>query len=351
MSAPIDALLPAESNSGATFLQDDRFFFKLGDRAVASQLKSQSLWLASLDAERALRFPRLTFAYWSANRAVQTFERIDAPLASTWLHWPDVARVAQLMASVVEWLSNSVHRPQPPSAHASAILTLRQTRERLSLWPRDEPLLQLMYDDEFRMGGATLRGTMPVLAQVETILATGKYDTSALSLIHGDVHLGNIMTDLDNWWLIDPRGRFPGGGSLFDPYYEWGKVYHECHAQYSHVVCGRLRVAACADGLRFRATPRDRALYVEIERAVAATLERLAPRYGEDSFNFNRLALFCGLILLGIVPFHATIRGRAATFVAAGLHALNAFVDAEHSGTLLDHLPVLPFVDDEVPMP
>lgn len=343
MSASIDTVLPSESNSGATFLRDARFFFKLGERAVASQMKSQSLWLASLDAESGLRFPSLAFAYWSANRAVQTFERLDVPLASAWLHALHGTKVAQMMASVVEWLAQSVHRPQIPTAHTAAVLTLRQTRDRISKWPADEPLLHVMSRDEFRLGGATLRGVMPVMAEVAAILADGKYDTSSLSLIHGDIHFGNIMTDLNRWWLIDPRGRFPGGGRLFDPYYEWGKIYHECHAQYSNVVRGLLRVEAGDNGLRFRATLEDRAFYVEVERAVAASLARLAPHYGDARIDFNRLALFVGLILLGIVPFHATHPGRPATFVAAGLHALNAFIDAEEENIVLERLPALPF--------
>lgn len=320
-------LTPA-SNSGARFVQDARYFHKSGAGPTSERVKAQALWISKLASNQSRRFPLTAFIYWSTDAlAVHTTELLSAPTALAWfLQSSNKESVCEVVRTVVAWVQQTLHRPGPRMPMDSTRLVLRQTKERvLNQWSLQPSFRAFLERDSVQVGGRVVRGINATMRAVTELIATGEFDRAASSSVHGDIHLGNIITDLDNWWLIDPRGTFAGGETRFDPYYEWGKLLHDCHGMYGLICAGSLRVEiVTAREARF-VGPQASELsgHVLLLRRVLQAMDDGAILYGESRLSRKKLYLYEGLILLGIVPFHQENQAKALTIICVGLLMLD----------------------------
>jgi dTDP-glucose pyrophosphorylase len=132
------------------------------------------------------------------------------------------------------------------------------------------------------------------------------------SLIHGDLHFGNLLFDFNSGQLkmIDPRGAFGEVGCYGDARYDLAKLLHSFHGGYAHLAAGMFELHETADGFNLR-------LYGGPDRAhLLDCFRRWLARTGID---FDELVLIEGLLFLSLVPIHADDRQRQIAAYLTGL--------------------------------
>lgn len=325
-----------DSNSGAHFLRDDVHFHKQGTGLATNRIKCQALWIAALQGPQVERFVPLRFAYWNASEAIHTSRWIDMPTAANWLTIASdeqLVRLLTVIKSVISWICGSLHSPEAPTETLATRHTFTQTSERITAWNLPREWVEWLHRETLVINGIAYRGLPGLMSEVGRIVYSGKYDRSAPSAVHGDVHLGNILTNLDQWWLIDPRGRFAGGSTFFDPYYEWGKLLHECHSLYSLLIGGGVKLSLTNANSVIMETRSSKLyhFYHQFRTTVISELDNHAAQYGEDYLSRQKALLYEGLILLGVVTFHQQDTHRALLLATAGIVVLNRFINGEES--------------------
>jgi len=159
-------------------------------------------------------------------------------------------------------------------------------------------------------------------------------------VIHGDLHLGNMLIDEENdaFYLLDPRGGW-SGKHTFDPAYDVAKLLHE-----AHYLCARWgqptgRPVPARGELRFPAAgPGARTPHPSLRR-LAHFNTRLAAsachHLNADPGVAARATLLTGVLLLSVLRFPHTVSYQWGTLLAHGLAWLGVGLRATEGGYTL----------------
>lgn len=150
-------------------------------------------------------------------------------------------------------------------------------------------------------------------------------------LLHGDLHLGNVLVDqrAGDFFLIDPRGGW-GGEPTFDPAYDIAKLLHETHyvsvrqelpAMLFTDAGGRVDFAHAPLPVPVAAAERLARLAVA-GTSLATTACRVLRR--EDPELCARATLLTGVLLVTVLRLPHTVGYQWSTLLAHGLAWLAA---------------------------
>jgi dTDP-glucose pyrophosphorylase len=138
------------------------------------------------------------------------------------------------------------------------------------------------------------------------------------SLIHGDLHFGNLLFDFNSGQLkmVDPRGAFGDVGCYGDARYDLAKLLHSFHGGYAHLAAGMFELKRDDAGYELR-------LYGGTDRPhLLACFRSWLERAGID---YDEILFIEGLLFLSLVPLHADDSDRQ---VAAYLTGLSLITEA-----------------------
>jgi streptomycin 6-kinase len=159
-------------------------------------------------------------------------------------------------------------------------------------------------------------------------------------VLHGDLHLGNIMVDLDrdHFHLLDPRGGW-NGNFTFDPAYDVAKLLHEPHYAAVRASLLRLELTTEADAVILRlasgdwpsaASPAHEPLRRLAHASRALATAACSNLGNDDPLLAARATLLTGVLLLSILRLPHTVDyqvqtlfGHGITWLLAGVHALS----------------------------
>jgi dTDP-glucose pyrophosphorylase len=124
-------------------------------------------------------------------------------------------------------------------------------------------------------------------------------------VIHGDLHLGNILFDpfTGRIKLLDPRGVWGKAvGSHGDPQYDMAKVLHDWYVGYMMMTSGRMRTREDFEAWDGGGPQRD----------ILSFLDGRLESLGYDVALIKRMSV---ALVLTCLPFHADSRERQRAFV------------------------------------
>lgn len=189
----------------------------------------------------------------------------------------------------------------------------------------NDPILN-NFSDEIFLNGERLMGCRKALQYLSQLsdyisLISSKYN----SLVHGDLHTGNIMFDSNNEFrLLDPRGTFPNGDIFFDIAYDVAKLLQDLHAKFPVVRHTEFELDISND--------REYSIHL-YKNAAWNSFDALFRWYcnwcgnrrsGDDLWSCA--FLFESLMLCGIVPFQYRIPSVAVTLYLEGVVLLNRWI-------------------------
>ncbi len=153
--------------------------------------------------------------------------------------------------------------------------------------------------------------------------ATALFEEEHCTIIHGDLHLANVLYDLDSRLvkLIDPRGSFGSAGIFGDCKYDLAKLRHSIRGGYNYIVNDLFE--ADDNGNRID-------LYIprsENQNAIANWFDDLISK----DFDLDSIKLIEGLLFLSMLPLHADNEKRQLAMFAVGIDRLNEVINPDPS--------------------
>lgn len=305
----------------------------------AQKLTNEISWYLGLPKDLAHLAPRILDHSLDATNVFVDMEFYGyPPLAESYLHgawdlgvWQQVMRA--LDKTVRGMQQHRVMEGSSVAAGRQRLLSSMYLDKTVSRTQQitDELKFFPLLDHEVVINGARCVGLAGMHSLLQAILAkSGLLHREALSVMHGDLCLSNILFDRRTSIvrLIDPRGSFGEGFSVYgDPLYDIAKLRHSFCGDYDHLVHGKFDIAMRTDGVYLQAhlTARQLALKPHVEAWIA----KLA---GADHL---RVRLIEALLFLTMVPLHAGKPASQQAFLARGLELFTGV--ARHLG--LWHAP------------
>jgi hypothetical protein len=315
--------------SGAVIQLDQDSVRKVATRAGLTKLRSEGRWLdwagSHGDAEIRSRFPTVLTLPSDSDPAL-VLRRLPGVGARAAILSGREPEVRSLVSAAVRFAFGPLARlaaPRPGgigpgrwcAAHLSHSLHTAMARRngfqalfrarRLNL--PDAVLPNPLYD-----------GGTPVLRTI------AEQRTAHLRVIHGDLHLGNMLIDPDagEFYLVDPRGDW-NGERHFDAAYDVAKLLHEPHYVLARSGLVRLRLQSVRNVLRIEPTDAVHAM-PEALRALAQTSRRLAvdacqTLLREDPMLPARATVLTGVLLLSVLRLSDVTADQCEALMAYGL--------------------------------
>ncbi|MFK3979406.1 phosphotransferase [Micromonospora sp. NPDC050397] len=155
-------------------------------------------------------------------------------------------------------------------------------------------------------------------------------------VLHGDLHLGNILVDRGGrtFYLVDPRGGW-GTQLTFDPAYDIAKLLHEsCYVAFRQSLTDVRTVASPAHVAFVGSTGRDDHAPLRSLADCNARLAQMVCRrfLGADPQLASRATLITGVLLLSVLRLPHTSRQAWQVLLAYGLRWLVAGVRTLRDG-------------------
>lgn len=153
-----------------------------------------------------------------------------------------------------------------------------------------------------------------------------------IGLVHGDLHLGNLLVDrdADTFYWIDPRGRF-GASILFDPAYDVAKLLHESLYVAARARAAEIRLRIDGDACVVETVHLDGKALATLGHLTKLSLElaSLAARARSTDLQCAARATFVtGLLFVSMLRLQSLDGREWQTILGYGLQWLRAGIEA-----------------------
>ena len=325
--------------SGARLHLGDRVVRKTADAGGLDKLSSEGQWLQWIrrtgGPDVARHFPRV-LRLPTGDHPELVLERVPGTDARGLVlagradeTGPLVERATRFAFGVVAGL------PSAPTRASPAAWCARHLRTSLSAATRRYPeLTTLLAMPRLVMHDCALPN--PLYGRAERAMARlRRADPARIRVIHGDLHLGNMVVapDRGSFHLVDPRGGWDGRRH-FDPAYDIAKLLHEPHYVAARSGRARVRLGTRAGGVLVTA---DAAPTPTLDgMADLAVVSRRLASFGcrtrlfDDPLIAARATMLTGVLLLSPLRLDSigaeeweTLLGHALCWLAAGAHAVD----------------------------
>ena len=137
------------------------------------------------------------------------------------------------------------------------------------------------------------------------------YDCKDFTVIHGDLHFGNIiLDDTDSIKAVDPRGRF-GNYTIFgDPRYDMAKLYHSIEGGYDYITEDMYHLEYEGDRIDYSIEPSEYGFDL---------LSRLRRTFDITPQEEKEIRLIESLLFLSMIPLHSESPDHQTVMFARGM--------------------------------
>lgn len=322
------------SASGADFSLDYKSISKSSTEAGGGKLKEEIIWLSTLSQAQAGQFPAVNGARWGKRGAsLSTHFSILRPL-STYTDKGSLKRAVDVFSEVLIWVDKELHQETKGPFETLLSSVLKQTQERLGIAAkRNDRARALIEAPIIILNGIKMPGPKQIISILTKKIEAGLIeDGDILRKIHGDLHLGNILSNGSAWLLIDPRGSFPGSGSYGGIDYEWGKVLHDIHGNYNLIRSGRFSLNTDGSYQKFEMTislcNELKLNQLMLTAFMSFLRKRLSSRAGPASQQILKLVIHEGLLMMGIAPFHLLDDRVALAYILLGVYIISKAINS-----------------------
>ncbi|MDP6935341.1 MAG: aminoglycoside phosphotransferase family protein, partial [Myxococcota bacterium] len=223
--------------------------------------------------------------------------------------------VLGVVGNALEQMQAEVLVPDDPAAAGRSLhaMYVDKTMERLATTlsePRFAP---------FRQPGLCINGQpAPSVAQVveqlpDVVARAGLLEIEALTVLHGDLCLSNILYDRRGRMirLVDPRGAFGDFRVHGDPRYDLAKLTHSFSGDYDFLSHGLFELSF--DGTRVALTTHTTERHEAIKHMFSQWLDMGWGAWSEQ------VQLIESLLFLSMIPLHSDRPDCQSAFLARGL--------------------------------
>ena len=315
----------ATSHSGCRLsCRGDTVVKAADDQVSRRRLKAQYRWLELMPPDVRARFPRIVQWHDSTHQSVMVMERFEGvtlqqaisdEIFGVPLYW-------NVINDVHLWLADNLYGNFGKDRWTLEQIVrslLSRSKQLGQLWPSD--YIEILLARTVCFQGMKIMGGLAALERASALAVPERL--TKCSLLHGDLHSGNIMITPDGFRLIDHRGLFQNNKTRFTTLYDSGKFLHDFHGMYSVLCSGNFKLEK--EGGYHLLINKGRAYHV---------YEELRERY-LDAFVWSSLGgvnfdpayslLMEGLVLCGASVFHVSHMDRSLALYLSGLYCIHRF--------------------------
>ncbi|MBX7138502.1 MAG: phosphotransferase [Oligoflexia bacterium] len=228
--------------------------------------------------------------------------------------------IAAIFRVVEEMRSYQLHAPANEIKDALTEMYLEKSCSRLAALVED-PLLGEFILAPFTVNGVQFRALKEYIEMLPALLEHSVFGApQALSVIHGDLCLSNILFDPKTRIikLIDPRGRF-GSHTIYGDYrYELAKLCHSFNGRYEAIINDRFFAIKEPNSINFVV---QTSAYQD---QIAALFNRILGR--DYASELNAVEVIEALLFLSMIPLHADHPHRQIVMLATGAQRIDKAV-------------------------
>lgn len=168
--------------------------------------------------------------------------------------------------------------------------------------------LSIFFKD-IKVNGKLLPGINHLLENLNHL--TKKLTTDDWSIVHGDLHLGNIIQNNDRIKLIDPRGSFGGYKTIYgDPAYDWAKLFHDIYYNFSFI-----------SHLKFDLTE-DFNYNIKVNKKQNINKQLMLEMFvNKCPYDIKTMDLISALLFISMIPLHNEDVNKQKMLIIKGLEA------------------------------
>ncbi|MFA6599642.1 MAG: radical SAM protein [Candidatus Omnitrophota bacterium] len=246
--------------------------------------------------------------------------------------------VMAILGRVISFASNEMaatDRQEPPADYLGFIVDKIRRRIAETCQKAPEVFSDLTEAETITINGHEYTNILPLLRRLEGDESLRKMvQPPFFSLLHGDLHLDNILVDeKGHFILFDPRGD-PAGDLIYD----LGKILHTLSGKYDllehdlHTTELRKENGKISIDMKFDHDFTATERYRHLENLLPSLLRDAVPgeRTAEDPYWVERLAFIHAHHFSVMMPFDLKldqVEARAVAIYATGVMLLNTFVD------------------------
>lgn len=325
------------------FQKDDLWFVrKEAFGEGRAKLIKEINWLLGLKGEVKSYFPQVLNFDVESDLVFYEMPFYEMPTLTQWIldEGMDAATIIRKLNSILSFYLGQLitHRQQIPPADYIEKFLIQKIRDRIAETQRKAPLVftDLIAAETLVINGKQYKNILPLLdkitsdSKILTIL-----QPPFLTLIHGDLHLDNILINFktDQFILLDSRGDHVG-----DPVYDVAKILHTIVGKYDilnydlHQTTIKKQTGKITVKLTYPTTHPIWKVYKSLEEQVPIMLKNF---YLSDNIRsqdpnlLQRLAFTHAALFASDMPFH--LKGdnreeRAVAIYITGVILLNKFM-------------------------
>lgn len=294
------------------------------DQISRSRLRAQYCWLNRMSPDVRARFPRVLHWDDSAHQSVMVMERFEGITLQQAISDEifDVALYWNVINDVHLWLADNLYSNVGRDRWTLEQIVrslLSRSKQLDRIWHPD--YIDILHGQTVPFQGEKIMGGLAALERASALAVPERL--TKCSLLHGDLHSGNIMITPNGFRLIDHRGLFQNNKTRFTTLYDSGKFLHDFHGMYWALCSGN-----------FKLEKRGGYHLLIDQNSVYHVYEELRERYldafvwassGDVNFEPAYSLLMEGLVLCGASVFHVSHMDRSLALYLSGLYCIHRF--------------------------
>lgn len=325
----------SENDPGASpclFTMGDQWVIKAAPQSHREQLRHEIRWLTQVaPAELRPNLPEIFDFSLDGEVVYMRMKRYHMPTLRTILFngQMEETELHGLLREILARLETGLYANLPSRATYDGYVELTHVQKlatRLEDSCRVAPAMRhILEADTLIVNDREVAGIPQLISQLNQDRRLANLLTpQRLYVIHGDLHLNNILFDpcSGHYILLDPRGHSPGKTIECDLAYEIAKVAHDLHGMYSLLHRGHFSL-----GLQLNPVP---SLKLTVERGVAAStltglwgsIDALVHPQTQVKLGAHwkmRVMLIESLLFCSMLPFYGNDPQLMLALLATGL--------------------------------
>lgn len=180
-----------------------------------------------------------------------------------------------------------------------------------------------VFSDWITINNKKLKGLKWILDNLKEICKTYLFNIDKFNIIHGDYFFANMLKEGEQILLIDPRGSFGNGRSLYgDPRYDIAKLSHSIRGKYDVIINDNFIIKSFGKNTDYLFTNKNNTNMIE------EIFKKLANKYG---YNYDKeILLIESLLFISMVPLHSDYKERQKIMLIRGIELFNDFLEVNN---------------------
>lgn len=182
---------------------------------------------------------------------------------------------------------------------------------------KDSEIRKLLEKEKLLVNGQEVLGWPDLKWKIKKMAIDDLYDRDHNSIIHGDLHFGNLLFDIKNGILrlLDPRGSWGDNILYGDIKYDLAKLRHSVSGKFDFITNNMFDLHSTKNEINFKFK-----LFEKVHKDTAKYLDKRL----KDQEILKEVKFIEGLLFLSMIPLHPESTEKQKVMLGTAMKYLNS---------------------------